>query len=1196
MTGRQSATRTGRATAIHGVAVSGNSGNITYEHNSFSSRPVASHVQTTADVRWLAPDRLIGREREISELESFCAASDGSGWMWWRGPAWSGKTALLSSFVVRTLEDPQSRVRLVWSFVSRRLQSSGRRAFIDNTLSQMSELRGDLDVKYGVGPGEWESYLAETAWHCSSDGHRLVLVVDGLDEDDGVDPTRRDAEYSIAGVLPARLPEGVRVIVTARNDLVLPSDLPEGHPLRNPGVIRDLSVSAHARVLRDESRKDLERLIADDLGLDVLGYLVAAGAALSCAELAGLAQKPYVRVESIIKSRVVSKYEAMRGRRDARYTFAHGELRREAEVRMKHDMDRYRRRMDEWADEHRERGWPEDTPGYLLRDYFTMLRAAGDVDRVVALARDRDRRRLLSTIDKSGAHALAEISDALDMIAESPVPDVKNALELALDRNGIERNAELVPWGLALVWAQLGDIDRAVMLARTSGTTVSPSLAMSELVEVMVARGEAESIDPLVQSISWPTAEVRAYCARIGSETNQDVARELARTAREVALRIVDPVLRVTALCDVAIALRTVDRAESVAICEELSGSVSSSGAKGVDMCSVLVGAWLQLDPERAAEICDNALREWKRIPAGNGYVLTLCNLVEALGSVGYRSVAEGVASGVAQPLWRIEALRRLVRGLRSGGEAVGVREILDRMHSDIEEVRGDVPRSFGLSALADTAALCGDLESAESAYRAISGSPYRKIHTAVELVTCTAGTDPQFAARIMESVADVTVEPRLEAWALTSLARAWCALGDRERSADCAERAEQRARSAVVPQMWWDRARGFLAAVPHTADGAFADRVLERATRFAELVVDPGTRLRVWCEIAETAHAIGRTEPAARLLGAAEGIARAADVPELRDGYFARLADAAAAMRRWDRVREFLGNVTAPDVRLMKQCEVASRAGAAGSESGCVPDELESRMPEFSSDELRAQALLRLSEAALATGRDEVALRWVTRAERLSREQSSTVSDQALLLRARSAAGRSDFDAASRLLQRVATIDLLPVGQYELAVLLADAGELGRAFEVISGIEHDYYRSRALERMMREVDTAASLRMVADILRRGADIPIELVAQHDADAIVDLGRRVLSLHESGAEETTSGTHLIRTGDASTDGTVRAEAAEGNRRIHIVAAGETLAGIAMRYYANGSGYHEIAAASRLYNPDFIFPGQVLIVP
>ena len=50
------------------------------------------------------------------------------------------------------------------------------------------------------------------------------------------------------------------------------------------------------------------------------------------------------------------------------------------------------------------------------------------------------------------------------------------------------------------------------------------------------------------------------------------------------------------------------------------------------------------------------------------------------------------------------------------------------------------------------------------------------------------------------------------------------------------------------------------------------------------------------------------------------------------------------------------------------------------------------------------------------------------------------------------------------------------------------------------------------------------------------------------------------------------------------------------QRYYTVVKGDTLWGIAKRYYGNGSRYPEIARANNIANPDIIHIGQKLLIP
>src|SRR4051794_4390959 len=58
-------------------------------------------------VEQIAPAQLIGRRAELAALAAFCTTADELGspaYVWWRAPAWSGKSALMSWFVLHPPE------------------------------------------------------------------------------------------------------------------------------------------------------------------------------------------------------------------------------------------------------------------------------------------------------------------------------------------------------------------------------------------------------------------------------------------------------------------------------------------------------------------------------------------------------------------------------------------------------------------------------------------------------------------------------------------------------------------------------------------------------------------------------------------------------------------------------------------------------------------------------------------------------------------------------------------------------------------------------------------------------------------------------------------------------------------------------------------------------------------------------------
>jgi hypothetical protein len=159
---------------------------------------------------------LRGRVRELSELAAFCADERRS-YLWWQAEAWAGKTALLSSFVV----DPPPGIVPVSFFVTGRQAGQDTSvAFLRDVNAHLEALSGTSQQEAAVQDGQVYLHwlLRECARLVSKDGQRLVLVVDGLDEDMSGAVGRR----SIASVLPKVLEHGSKVLVSGRPNPRLP--------------------------------------------------------------------------------------------------------------------------------------------------------------------------------------------------------------------------------------------------------------------------------------------------------------------------------------------------------------------------------------------------------------------------------------------------------------------------------------------------------------------------------------------------------------------------------------------------------------------------------------------------------------------------------------------------------------------------------------------------------------------------------------------------------------------------------------------------------------------------------------------------------------------------------------------------------------------------------------------------------------
>lgn len=297
---------------------------------------------------------LAGRERELAELATFSTSDDEPGYLWLRAGPGAGKTALMSWFALH----PPPGVRVVSFFTTARWAGQAdRSAFVDNVMEQllaMLDRQPPSLVTESTREVHLLGLLEEAAHACRSRGERLVLLVDGLDEDQG--------DHSIAALLPSRLLPGLRMVVADRSNAPLPSDVPDHHILRAPGIVRPLAPSVHAEFGRMDAERELGKLLLESAGeLDLLGLIAASGGGLTAADLAELASVPAWSVDRL--SATMSGWGFI-VREDGTpvYLLAHEELQRTVEnmlgpTRTAGCRDALRR----WADRYRARGWPENT-------------------------------------------------------------------------------------------------------------------------------------------------------------------------------------------------------------------------------------------------------------------------------------------------------------------------------------------------------------------------------------------------------------------------------------------------------------------------------------------------------------------------------------------------------------------------------------------------------------------------------------------------------------------------------------------------------------------------------------------------------------------------------------------------------------------------------------------------------------------
>ncbi|MDF5755052.1 hypothetical protein [Spongiactinospora sp. TRM90649] len=551
-----------------------------------------------SQVRRIAPRDLLSREHEVSHLAEFCTALESDSYLWLRAPAWAGKSALLSSFTL----NPPPGIQVVSFFITARLAGQGdRNAFADVVLEQALEITGEpMPVLLSDATREAHllASLTRAAQSCQDKGERLVLVVDGLDEDLGV-TTGPDA-HSIAAMLPADPPGGMRVIVSGRPNPPIPSDVADDHPLRRPTIIRTLPTSPHAEVVRQDAERELKRLLRGTAAeQDLLGILATAGGGLSgddLAELTGLSAWEIEDHLTAVSGRTFSPRVGRWRPNTTVYLLAHEELQQQAESFIgANRLELYREMLHSWADKYRDQDWPIDTPEYLLRGYFRLLISISDVRRMVAYATDAKRHDRMLDVIGGDIAALTEITLAQEALASQPVPNLVQMTRLALHRAKLVERNENLPVNLPGVWVQLGSPSRAEALARSITNPSRRVRALAAVVHELVVANKIErakiigsQAEQAITSVTDPFQRANGYAvvARAFAEAKDPRANDLIVLAEESANLLADPPQQAAVLAVVARAVAVLGEASRA---RDIANSISTWSERAQALAAVAI-------------------------------------------------------------------------------------------------------------------------------------------------------------------------------------------------------------------------------------------------------------------------------------------------------------------------------------------------------------------------------------------------------------------------------------------------------------------------------------------------------------------------------------------------------------------------------------------------------------------------------
>lgn len=1016
------AVKTGSADAAEGsVAVSGI---VIGDINLLSGAPV--HTRYREQILRIVPPALVGRDVELAELSKFCTAPESDqSYLWWRGDAWAGKSALMSWFVL----NPPPGIRVVSFFITARFASQDNRgAFIENVLEQLATLLGEPMPAYltdSTRDAHLLGMLSDAARACEARGERLVLAVDGLDEDRGV-TTGPDA-YSIAALLPDPPPAGMRIVVAGRLNPPIPADVPEHHRLRDPAIVRRLAASPFAAVVRNNMERELKRLlVGSQAEQDLLGLLTAARGGLTASDLAELTDRPDWQVEDELRTVTGRSFSTrlshwLPGIRPDVYVLGHEELQETAKNQLgSARLGVYRQRLHAWAGKYRDQGWPESTPEYLLRGYYRMLMATGDLERMIQYATDRRRHNRMLDISGGDNAAIEEIIAAQDVIVREPGPDLTAMARLAVFRDYLADRNTTVPFELPAAWASLGQLKRGEALA---GSIIRPgrhALSLVELVKALTATGNFRHAEVIARSIT--------HDGRRGEAT--------------MAL------------------LRGLAMAGNMDSAEELLQSITHRGERTIGLINLALAAAEGGHVTQAQGFIARADEGLSSVTHPRRRGEALATLAEALAVVGDATrahsliaEAEVLVSSIEQPSRQAAVWAALIRASAAVEGQARARERIDVAETLSREISEVASRAGVVVSLARAATAIGDnvrarslIGEAEGLIRSIK-KPRQQADLWPTLLRAAALVDVERVPRLTTEAEAMTRSIALresQATAFAVLSRAMTAVGDMERARQFASEAEGLTRSVMDPER---RGRD-LAAL---AKVAAAEGLVDQAEEIARSISGSWSRNRVdaLISVAKAAAIAGDPEHA-------KDIVQSITNPGQQAGALAALAKYAAETGNLRRAEVITQSITSPGPKAEALIGLAIGHAVAGN-----LDCAEALALSIPSVRQRSSAFAALAETAAVTENRRAAI-FAEQAEVSARSIAGRQGALALAAVAKAVAMNGNLDKAQEIARSISVPGQQGAAQAAIVSVTAAKGKIQRATDAALAIHDRYWRAIA--------------------------------------------------------------------------------------------------------------------------------------
>ncbi|MFF1630330.1 hypothetical protein [Streptomyces sp. NPDC058272] len=546
-----------------------------------------------------------GRETERAAMNAFVQNS-GSGapsYLCWHADAPVGKTVLLADYV----RQPPRGVDILNFFVPAGHGTHTRAEFEQHMATQIDAFLRSPQSCSPRGIRQWRQLFATAAERSAQHGRKLVLVVDGLDDDMAwSDPTIGDSSTagniprgSIAALLPASPPADMRVIVSLRRWARFPEDVSARHPL---------CVRRHLRTLRPIEGVPQSRRIpqaATALGDTAAGLLAVAGGGLRAEDVAELAGVSVDRIDHLLQGPQGRAF-LLDDPVFQTHALAGPDLVRDVREGLGDEgIARHSRALFTWTQRWQAAGWPEGTPPYPLAHQLRIL--TGATERAEYVLDPHRLRRLASVAGHDVALAQLDAFEAeIGADGTDTVPGSLAVLApLAAARSVLQGEAREVPSGAPALFVRLGEEKRARDLARYAPTPAAKAVHLADVAVEMAYAGRPEADAVAQEAAGWLTRTGQGFPGTHQDPTTYTRLLEAARTlvdldrldaARSLLRAVVrDQAAGIETLSEAAKILVTAQDADiAAALCERaqtLSQGSTRARAAAVDLWGALAHA-----------------------------------------------------------------------------------------------------------------------------------------------------------------------------------------------------------------------------------------------------------------------------------------------------------------------------------------------------------------------------------------------------------------------------------------------------------------------------------------------------------------------------------------------------------------------------------------------------------------------------